>query len=411
MIRIASSYLVWTALSTPVLWADVWDVGGPQPDAADIAQALALATDGDVVRVWPGTYGSFEINALSVSIVPFQAGGDVSIAGTVVVRNLTLGQSVELSGLRAYDAGDTSTLRLLQNAGSVRIQDCAFEQRKRDTYWYVAGGSIENCQDVSIVSTSFEGANGLDTDYGQAYDGHDALRVTDSRVALYRCAFSGGIGGSGLTCTLGGPGLGGDGGHGVRLLGQGELFASLCIMVGGWQGYDDWQCSFGEGDSGLGLATDAAGVAYDVRLLETYTANAQGTGSGYWVHANSTLQVLSGQAARLGGPAWISDGEALELTVHGQPGDRVGLFYATAYDHETAPPMGPLLVEVGTAPNYATWSYLGEIGAGGVLQHSLPMRDLPAFSHVKLHLVAVTVSATGRQYTHSLSPLVLDSAW
>ena len=411
MIRSVGTCATLLALWTPLAAADVWDVGGATPDAADIAQALNLASEGDVIRIWPGTYTSFSIDGLSVSLVPAQETGPVTIHGVVTVQNLAAGQAVELNGISASQTGNVSTLRLLQNAGSIRIENCSFRQTEEDAPPSAAGGSIEGCSDVSIVSTSFEGAAANNETYGQAPSGHDGLRIVDSRVALFRCAATGGTGGDGEQCSLAGPGLGGDGGHGIRLIGQGEVFTSLCILLGGWEGYDDWQCSFGTGWAGEGLATDSHASGYTVRMLDSYTATASGIGDGLWIGNGSSLQSLAGQAARLSGPAWQYDDVPLELSVQGQPGDRVGLFFATAYDHDVAQHLGPLLVDVAGSPNYAAWSYLGEVGLRGQLDHSVPMRDLPAFAHVKLHLVAVTVSSTGRQYTHSISPLILDSAW
>ncbi len=380
--------------------ADVWDVGGANPDATQISDAVALAANGDVIRVWPGSYTSFVIDNKSVSVVPAIPQSAVGVDGSIVVRNLASGGEVELEGVNTNPGTlpDEVYLRIEDCQGSVRITACKFEAP--GYFSAPAAGIISQASDVVLTSCSFQGRNEYWADW-PFYDGGPGVIIASSQVATYRSTFAGGRGGDvdPNDCTLMAPDAT-DGGHGVELSGTGNFYASLCAISRGLGG--DTYCGVGS-DGVDGYCINAQGT-YDIRLQQTSTCSQMSLGS-------STLTQTADVTRRLSGPAWVLDTDVLEVRVHGVVGDRVGLFYGTAYDHRIQPVHGPLLVDTGTGPNLRKWQYLGRIGSSGVLTQTIPIRDLPALTHAKLHLVAVGVSATDRYYTNSLSPIILEPAW
>ena len=386
-------------LSQPAL-ADVLDVGGPTPDAAQISTAIGMAVEGDVLRVWPGTYSGFSINGLSLSVLPAQPGGSFNVSGRVSITNLALGQSVELHGARVSAqviSGARSTLSLRSSLGSIRISDCTFRTSRSSSDLFGWAGEVTSCQDVSMTDSSFRGASTFFTQLPK--DGDDGLRINSSRVALYRSSFTAGIG-SDATCLIGSFDSG-SGGTALTLRGSGKLFMSLCMTQWGWAGYT---CGGLSGSNGFGVYAGGS-ASYDIRIQ-----NSDIGGSNFF-NAASTPTFLPGSARRLTGPVLVAETDTLDLRFHGAPGDRVGLFFGTAYAHQVLPVGGPILVAHPTGLNRPMWRYMGVIGANGTLDASVALRDIPLLAHIKLHLVGTMISTTGRSFTNSLSPIVLDSAW
>ena len=55
--------------------------------------------------------------------------------------------------------------------------------------------------------------------------------------------------------------------------------------------------------------------------------------------------------------------------------------------------------------------FLGTVGATGMVQANIPMRDIPPFYHVRLHLMAASVSPFGARFSNPMKPVLLDASW
>ncbi len=377
--------------------SDVLDVGGPNPDATQIADAVALASEGDVIRVYPGVYDGFTVDGKSLTFV--RAGNQGTIFSWYVgIKNLGPDQSVELHGFGG--PVNKPPLEIFDNLGSVRLYGSHIDGYCR----------IRDSADVVFVDSSFVGRDGFPSAIGQGQGGPGmpGLEVIDSRLALYRCAVTGGDGGWAMKQVNGclfGAHYGGPGGPAVRLEGSGELFLSLSILTAGLGEEHDNTCVFGTAPDGSGMETEL-GASFEVRSLESVMSPLLVP-----LEPGTTLSTIPGIARRMTGPASIYDDESLLLRVFGAPGDHVGVFVSNGHAHDTTPIHGPLLVSVPQGPDFPMWLYLGRIGPTGSIDYSMPVRNLPAFAHVKLHLVGVTSSPSGRFYTNGLNPILLDQAW
>jgi len=392
-------------------FAEVIDVGGPNPDATTIADAVGLANSGDVIRVYPGQYESFTIDGKSLSVIA-NTPASVRVYGVVRVRNVGASDSVELSELR-YGTQDLLQLVISDCQGSVRVQDCAFRNNLESyTLDYAVG--VTNCSNVAMVNCSATARDfGITSNSfsvsGYGYVGQSGIIATDSSIALYDCTVDGGDGESRYSGTVWNPSYGGSGGMGVFLRGSGEFFAAGCFLQGGWPGNGD---GFFGSDGACGYAVQGWQANYSVRLLNNNISGLSGAcGAGVAITPGSTLTTMTGSATLLEGPAWLRDTDTLTVTVHAEVGARVGLLFSTGHDNQFTAVGGPLLVHLPGGPNYQSMLYLGRVGATGAVQTSVPMRDLPAFDHVPLHLMATSVSPQGPRYSNPVTPILLDSAW
>ena len=129
---------------------------GPGGEFATIQAAVDAAVDAQtLVRVAPGVYPSFVIDAPSVGSLHVLAEGAVTIdasAGAVEIANLTVGQTVELRGLDIV--GGAQALDVHDNAGLVLV----------DQVTAGASGVAVDVTDsafVNLTRSAFTGAPGL----------------------------------------------------------------------------------------------------------------------------------------------------------------------------------------------------------------------------------------------------------
>ena len=217
-------------------------------DFLQISAAVAAASDGDTVFVQPGFYLSFTVSDLDLDILAVGA----TVHGVVEIRSLSAGKEVSLVGLRVLgrlvgiSAGDT--LRLVDNAGTVRGVECTLEGSTTAdahvcTDELLPGGDaviIENCADVVLLGCTALGGDPVDQSSTQAQacldktfvpgfggPGGRGIVATNSSMVLYDCTVSGGDGGNST--------LAGHGGQGVRLVAS-QLFAAGGEMIGEFTG-------------------------------------------------------------------------------------------------------------------------------------------------------------------------------
>src|SRR5688572_13923891 len=115
MLRPLVLFVSISALST-LARADVLDVG-PGHAYPTIATAVSAATDGDVIRVYAGSYPYFLVDDKELRIVA--ATNPVHVQGVIRVHNLSAGKSVVIAGLEANGNG-SEALILYANDGRVR---------------------------------------------------------------------------------------------------------------------------------------------------------------------------------------------------------------------------------------------------------------------------------------------------
>jgi len=393
--------------------ADVLDVRGPSPDFNQIQQAVAAAQDGDVIRVWPGTYSAVWIDDKDLDILRAEP-GVVQVVGTLRVRNLSQGRSVTLAGIDA-EGVDGAGLVVSDCAGSVRIREGSFRggvEPEEHAHMGPAGAVLQSSDDVELVDCSVWG--GWPTpSFEHGGSGGTALTISDSRVTLFASRFEGRGGG-----TDDDPGASGyPGGDAISAGGGGLLFVSGCELVGGHGGNADPDPGifgdFGSGGWG-GDALRAFGTScYAQDNVYSpgdggWGPNGQSGGPGSEYSSNTNL--LPGTSRVLRAARSADDAAALDLSFEGAPGDEVWLLTSRAPGYRFHPVRGPFLVDVPAAPASQAWRYMGTIDGSGVLTTSTTAPELDTLGHVTLHLQGAFMR--GKNYFGASSwTVVLDGAW
>ena len=247
--------------------ADVYTVG-PTGDFPDIQLAVDFATDGDVILVQAGAYGSVVISNKTLSIT---ADTDAAVTTQdIVVQDLTLGRNVSLAGLTVTFSGASQLpgLTAVDNVGGLRVADCDITGQNGSIFQYGGPGAvIASCGNVSFVGSVVSGGGGfhpagtlpgslgvdasdsvvsfhggsvvggaaVGTNTFPALVGGIGLRAEDTEAFASGTLFRGGTGGAAMSCL---PGLGADpggvGGAGVSLVGGLSIFRQQdCLLLGG----------------------------------------------------------------------------------------------------------------------------------------------------------------------------------
>lgn len=266
---------------------DVHPTNGPY---LEIADAVAAAADGDVIRVADGQYQGFIVDGKSLTIVPGSDTPSVEIEGPVRLRNIGPAQQLSLGGLDIdlpYDSPDTA-LSMSQSSGPIRIQDCRIFPSTRASSLLAVGVDDLSLTEVDLGSLAGYYAYGRPAELRRTHavlsgvqlhvgvdptgwvDGDTALLVDDSIVLTLGCSIHGGHGAS-CDCDLSGFGTYcrcdppcGNGGTGVRVV-RGGQFESLDSSIEGGYGGPDWGfCPFGSGAAdGQAIWTDSTSSALD----------------------------------------------------------------------------------------------------------------------------------------------------
>ena len=334
--RLARTVSALACASLPALAGVIVVDPGGSGDATDLPQAIAAASEGDVLLVKPGLYSGFTIDGLSVHLVA--DGGIVKVLGSVVIQNLAASQRVTFDEIDVAPATVDHyvfppALRIANCAGSVRLERCDVTAPSAyvDTcegfgWWSPASDAVEvtNCSQIVIATGLLSGGEGVgSSDYwclDKGSDGGRGLAIENGHVALHDVIARGGDGMY--------DGYGGVGGNGVHVVGHSDLLASGLFAYGGDGGDSyDFIGVAPIGNGGDGLYAEAGTV---VRLLGGGFAGGMPGSTCCWtnfpgqpLNVAGTLMPYSGSPHRLLTSSPAREGSVLVLSVTGQPGDLV----------------------------------------------------------------------------------------
>lgn len=307
----------------------VVDSGGTG-EFLSVADAVAQASDGDVVLIRPGAYaGPVTIDGLALHLVA-DATGSVSISEPLEVRDTMPGQSVVLSGIELLDG-----FYFHDCDGPIQVQDCT---APRNTMGLaptsgIGWGSfplcgigestqrVIDCRSAIFTACAFDGENGLFV-WPDGSPGHHALIVERADVLLYDTVLRGGDGIDSVSFTHGSTG--GAGGDGLHIEGPASTVTHEGLDAAGGIGgaNSGWSTPFacaGEMIRGAGaIALVRPPVAFDAPVILHGRAAGRFTVVG---PAGATVGICSAQV-----PSWrplgtttgnLTVGNPLRITVHG----------------------------------------------------------------------------------------------
>lgn len=357
---------------SPAVAADVLVVDAAGGGAfTDIPDAVAAAGPGDVVLVRSGTYSTFAIDGLSLTVTA-DRGASVVVQGStsgsgVVVSSLAAGGLVVLRGLAVVAPGSTGALVVADCAGAVLAEDCTLLGEEsagvlmRDAVQVRASAAVTLVRCQAIGGDAFPGT--------MPFQGGHGLSVVGSSVHLFDCTLEGGNG------TIFEPLMVGDGGDGGRVGGGGFLYASGTSFLGGDGGPGSIFCTSipeaGDGGAGLRLLSGAPRA----ELLDTDVQGGAGgasfSGSCPPGSNGPDLDVKSGSANTIPGVARTlralhpaREGETLTFEIAGLPGELAVLGLSGGH----APLfLGALEGSLLLAPAGLTTFVLGTVPGSGLL--------------------------------------------
>lgn len=376
-------------------------VVSPSGPFTEIQAAVDVSVDGDVILVKAGTYASFVVRDLDLSIVADQ-GANVQVQGAIRVSAIHATQTLLLSGLNATgvaSSNDSSRFGLLARncPGTLLVEDCTLRGGIGQGACGLRsdGASLENCQNVVFVRCTLHGADEyVDwvAGYGYGSSGVGAALVS-SRVAFYDSTLNGGRGSDGarFDCDRGYGYGGGDGGD-ACVETSSFLFASATTLRGGnggavecipFQGI----CMYaGSGGSGLrGSSAPALGPQWLATSALGGTAGSfqscgLGCGQPYYhgadglpVQHTPAPTVLAGTARPMTTRRVVREGIQVPFTYTGSAGEAIELRVSDGATLAWLPSARGTLVprrrgaspvqQVGTLPGSGTLTQTVTVGA------------------------------------------------
>ena len=333
------------ATPTPILAGDVHIVdSGGAGDYPTIQQALNNAANEDLILVRPGSYPSFVVDDLDISIIA--DGGTVS-TGTVRARNLSAGKTLVIDGLNAMGASSTSPSAsrgawFINCSGSIRVQHSSLQagnsnNTSGESGW--AGAHVESCLDVSFTECTLKGS--VDSGaYGDNtsthFAGGDGLHIVQSLVSVFASEV---IASDGHHSTLYDGGCGGDGAH---LSSGSQLIAHSSEFRGGDGGGTSFDFGWG-GDGGDGVRSIGASTAALIGCNLFAGQGAWGSGGCVWCGGGEDGSPSSGSSITsspgdprelclLGQTGALREGASVTINLNGYLGSRATMLYSRGSD-------------------------------------------------------------------------------
>ena len=333
------------ATAAPALAGDVHIVDSSGAgDYPTIQQALNNAADEDLILVRPGSYPSFVVDDLDISIIA--DGGTVS-TGTVRVRDLSAGKTLVIDGLNAVGASSTSPSAsrgawFINCSGSIRVQHSSLQagdsnNTSGESGW--AGAHVESCLDVSFTECTLKGS--VDSGaYGDNtsthFAGGDGLHIVQSLVSVFASEV---IASDGHHSTLYDGGCGGDGAH---LSSGSQLIAHSSDFRGGDGGGTSFDFGWG-GDGGDGVRSIGASTAALIGCNLFAGQGAWGSGGCVWCGGGEDGSPSSGSSITsspgdprelclLGQTGALREGASVTINLNGYLGSRATMLYSRGSD-------------------------------------------------------------------------------
>jgi hypothetical protein len=358
---------------------------------SNLQQAIDAAFEGDILIVQGGPYSSLHIDGKSLTVL-VDAGHEVVVNAPLVVRNLAAGQTVLVRGFQKILDVTPAGHRILDNAGTVWIEDCKLTLGGLPLASFAAQSvRIANSDAVVLADCLVTSDQIFATDVG-------GLAAEQSAVALFGCELLGGKGapGAGLGATLG------TGGVAARVTG-GFMHLERCTVKGGTGangilGYNPVTgavvCSDGSA-GGHGLVVDGAGTL--VEAVASEIAGGPGGaagGAGCSPGTDGLASLILGGALQTPpcpapalavepSPA-IGGSTTVTVAVSGSPGDLAAVIYGPPLFLALAPACGVALA----IP--AHHQFLGVVdAAGGVAFSFVPPAYVPGLGQTVLLQAAV----------------------
>ncbi len=405
----------------------VWTVDDDgSADFAELTTAIEAASEGDALLVYGGNYESLAIQgkrltllagddeAVSLNVDPVSPFGasepGITANGLTSAQPLLLvGLNLELSGLGRTDVVFASGSESFLWLQGVRL---------------LGGGGVESGVGSVVIRDSV--LEGLANTGGAApfmpASQHDAITLHGGRLLAYDSSALGSLGSGGgcqLGFTCGDEGTGGDG---VLLLSGASAHLVGCTLKGG-DGLDQdcsaygspstWYGNAGNGGDGLDVEAGSLALAIDC----TFEAGVAGTTpticsdgeAGIPAAGSGTLVLSTELQRRLTITSLVREGEAVDLTFDGGPGESILLGLALTPSVFDDPQIdAPLILG-----NLLTVIPFGELPASGVLQLSFPAGVLPpGVEFFTYYLQPVFITSVGeRKAGDPMSITILDSAF
>lgn len=290
---------------------------------ATIQAAVDAATDGDVVLVRPGSYGSFHMTGKGVSVIADSgAGGARPVVEHVSVGALAVGQRATVRGLRIDQTpslfSPVEALLVAGCKGPVVIEDCVVRGGvdhgasvtgstntlfvRCDIEALDGSGLFVSVSTIHVVDSIVVGGPGSNAVQSgnvtiPAQPGMPAIWLAASFLYVAGGATVGGQGGTGITTLNGVCSPGADGGPALFVFGplSPQAFHFDATLVGGAGGLPAPGCANG----------GQPGAAVKIQ--------------------DGTVHALSGALRTVAATSPIREGAVAQLDVEGQPGEAVAL--------------------------------------------------------------------------------------
>ena len=385
-----------------------------------IQSAVNAALEGDIVLVRGGSYASFSVIGIGLTVIGDNVQPRPLITGTVSLRDLPDGQTLVLSGFEFQGSGAwkpyDAAIRILDCEGTVRVQDSQSMGRAGSSAIPSAGRAVAiiNSADVAITSLTAQGGAAFsptDNGFGSyAERGGDGIYIETSKVAVQRCLLTGGAGGSWTN-----DGNAGDGGTGLFADYQVELVLVHALLTGG-----------AGGDSGDGIGPFCA-VGGNALVIGATQNDARGRsltlvpgGGGTHVFYGNTCSpgnelvgpftLWDGNARSMLTPSLVRANESVTTTANGQPGDLVWRWINTYSQWERRPAWrGTLLVKPYSS---GLVQLLGSVPGDGSLEHADRWRLPSGMQGITFHTQALFRANNGQRSLSNASAItVLDPAF